>query len=410
MTQMRLLAAVVLCLACSAPASAPTPAPTAEPSLVVATPAVAYATPVPAPIATPPVAVPFCEGTAAGDAVVQLCMDGARVRADGDIAPADLAAIASQIRDDLAWVQREFRWTLRRTVPIDVYATHERYAAGLQSVFGYPAATAAYLAENSVAFFEPSLVRIAVSWEAVRDRRPIAALRHELTHVVTLEACAPRCDLVPAWLNEGEARLAEALVPGGDWRMTRVRYEAASMVATGTLLPLARLVTQLQWNALGDWEGYYKYQEAARAVELLRADIGGDAIARLYARIRAGDDVATAYTRLTGRSFSAFLTDLPTRVSEVAPGPGITTIAPGSDGSGVALLVYALPPDARATLVLPGGHETEELLVSPQGASFLSLGTTYPPGVYTISVSGTVSLERTIEKRGGRPLTGTRSE
>jgi len=131
-----------------------------------------------------------------------------------------------------------------------------------------------------VSFFEPSLRLIAVNWEAVRDRRPIAAIRHELTHLLTLDACAPRCDLVPAWLNEGQARLAEALVPGSDWRLVRVRYEAASMAQTGTLIPLNALVSQLAWNALTDWAGYFKYQEAARAVELLREDIGGDAPSR----------------------------------------------------------------------------------------------------------------------------------
>src|SRR6185503_2918914 len=161
-----------------------------------------------------------------------LCTPGspaAHLAIDNTITLGDASAIAAQVFSDLEDVQAEFGWTLRGEPIVDVYATNERYASGLRDVFGYSQVTADYLAENSVAFFEPALRRIAVSWEAVQGRRPIAAIRHELTHFVTLEACAPRCDLVPAWLNEGQARLAEALIPGADWRMMRVRYEAASM-------------------------------------------------------------------------------------------------------------------------------------------------------------------------------------
>ena len=400
---MRTALALLLGLtACSAPAAAggsasPAPMPAAASESASPTPTRATA--------SPETVLPFCGGAAATDAVVRLCPDGVVLGIDAGISREDMAAIVTQVGADVAWVQNEFHWTLRRAVPVDVYADRDRYAAGLASVFGYSAATADFVADNSVAFFEPSLVRIAVSWDAIRDRRPIAAIRHELTHVVTLEACAPRCDLVPAWLNEGEARLAEALVPGADWRMLRVRYEAASMAATGTLLPLDRLATQGQWNALTDWEGYYKYQQAARAVELMRADIGGDAIARLYARIRAGDDVATAYARLAGRPFASFVTELPERMLADAPAPGMVTIWPGPDGHGSAILLYGLPPGARATLQWPGrsGDVAEDLLVSPQGASFLSLDASYPPGTYTVRVTGPLPFERTFEKHGGRP-------
>src|SRR3989454_2951210 len=184
--------------------------------------------------------------------------------------------------------------------------------AGFVRIFGYSRATATFVAENSVSFFEPSLRLIAVNWEAVRARLPVAAIRHELTHLLTLDACSPRCDLVPAWLNEGQARLAEALVSGGEWRLLRVRYEAASMAATGTVLPLNTLVSQLAWNSLTDWAGYFKYQESARAVELLREDVGGSApIARIYERLRRGQNLAQAYSALTGRSFDDFVAGPP---------------------------------------------------------------------------------------------------
>lgn len=389
------------------------PAPTAEPSatqiLVAATATpteplqtTTPATPEPSPT---PIALPRCVGTKDGETIA-LCIPGARVDVDAAIGERDAAAIAAQVSDDLVAVQGDFEWTLRTTARVDVYATTERYASGLRTVFGYSKATADYLADSSVAFFEPSLGRIAVSWDQVRDRRPIAAIRHELTHLVTLEACAPRCDLVPAWLNEGQARLAEALIPGADWRMMRVRYEAASMVATTTVMPLTALWTQRQWNAIGDWAGYYKYQEAARAVELLRADIGDRPIARLYARIRVGDDVTRAYASLTGRSFTTFTATLNDRLAgDVALHPDVATVVPGADGHGASYLLYGFPAEAPVTIRLRSRQvdESQEIAVSPQGTYFGSIDDSYPPGAYTLTtVSGATTISVTVTKRGGR--------
>ena len=293
---------------------------------------------------------------------------------------------------------------------IEVFATTASYTTGLVHEFGYSGAAAALVAENSVAFFEPGLRMILVNWEAVRERRPVAAIRHELTHFVTLEACAPRCDLVPAWLNEGQARLAEATMAGGEWRLARVRYEAASMVVTDTLLPLSRLVSQGEWNAITSWGGYYKYQEAARATELLRQDIGGaQPIGRLYERLRRGEDVARAYASLTGSSFDSFVGGLAKRFADVAPaGPAIVMTAGPQGDHGFGYLLYGFASEQQVTLRLVGRRveEVEEITVSPQGAQFSEIADRYPSGTYVIVViSGeTVLASARFEKRGGRPL------
>ena len=407
-------ASVVLALLCACtttlPArTGPSAAVADPPPAAASSPALAAPTPEPSfePTSSPtPVVLPRCAATIAE--VIALCLKGARVDVDAAIGEADAAAIAAQITEDLAAVQSEFQWTLRGAPRIDVYATNERYAAGLMDVFGYPRATADYLTMNSVAFFEPALGRIAVSWEAVRTRRPIAAIRHELTHLVTLEACAPRCDLVPAWLNEGQARLAEALIPGADWRLMRIRYEAASMVSTSTVMPLASLWTQSQWNAIGDWAGYYKYQEAARATELLRADVGDHAIARVYARLRAGEDLARAYATLTGRSFDTYLATLSDRLAaEIPKGPAIALSAPGAEGHGTSYLLYGFAPEATVTLRLRTKQldESQEITVSPQGAYFGTIDDSYPQGSYTITAaSGNAVAAVTLTKRGGRSV------
>ena len=322
------------------------------------------------------------------------------------IAADDVAAIRAQVIDDTDAVQAEFALSFDARPTLFVFAASSGYAAGLHAIFGYPAATARWVADNSVSFFEPSLRLIAVNWAAIRERRPIAAIRHELTHLLTLRACAPRCDLVPAWLNEGQARLAEATTPGSAWRLLRVRYEAASLAATHTLLPLTALVTQQGWNAITSWEGYYKYQEAARAVQLLRDDVGEAAIPRLYARIRAGDDVARAYAALAGRSFGAFVDDLAARMLDGADAPGIATASGTPEGAGTSYVLYGFAPDSDIDISIAGRYvfASQTVRASPQGSWFGWLDDSLPAGPYRITAASTATcVTITAAKRGGRP-------
>lgn len=315
----------------------------------------------------------------------------ADLHVESAISVTDAALIEAQVADDIQAVEREFGMTFAGPPEIYVFGTTASYARGMSRIFGYPSRTADWIAENSVAFFEPPLGLIGVNWEAVGDRRPVAAFRHELTHLLTLRACAPRCDLVPAWLNEGQGRIAEAYLPGADWRLLRVRYEAASMAATGTLIPLSSLVTQHAWNSLTGWAGYYKYQQAARVTELLRADIGGDApIARLYERIRRGESVSRAYAALTGRSFDDFVAELPDRIlSDTDEGPGLITIPTAPDGPGASYLLYGLAPDSAVEVTITGERVemSTRTEVSPFGSLFESLLPGLPRGVYAITVT-----------------------
>ena len=394
------------------PSVSQTPAVTAAVLATVApTPTVDATTqPSPLPTSTPFSPCPSPVKLVGDVSLSPICVPGANVLVEGAIGGADLHLLYDQVVEDLAAAQREFAWTFRRQPTIDVFATTASYRTGLVHELGYSGATAAFVAENSVAFFEPDLRVILVNWEALGERRPIAAIRHELTHFVTLEACEPRCDLVPAWLNEGQARLAEATIPGGEWRLARVRYEAASMVATQTLMPLSSLVSQGQWNNITSWAGYYKYQQAARATELLREDIGGtQPMAPLYDRLRRGENVARAYASLTGRSFESFVGSLAARFTDGVPaGPAIVTTAGPQAGHGIGYLLYGFSPEEKLTLRVVGRRslETEEIAVSPQGAHFAEIEDRYPPGTYVIAVTRgeSVIASTRFEKRGGRPI------
>ncbi len=307
----------------------------------------------------------------------------ADLRIDPAVSRDDDEVVASTVAGDIPAVEGEFDRAFAAPPVIYVFGSIESYTEGLVRIFGYPRATATFVAENSVSFFEPSLRLIAVNWEAVRSRQPVTSIRHELTHLLTLDACTPRCDLVPAWLNEGQARLAEALVPGAEWRLLRVRYEAASMAATGAVLPLNSLVSQFAWNALTDWAGYFKYQQSARAVELLREDIGGTVpIARLYERLRRGQNLAQAYSALTDKSFDDFVVGLPGRMRAAVPaGQGLVAVAPTS------YMVYGFPPASTITITVSGprGSESSPMVISPFGSNFDGIAPTRIRGNYTIS-------------------------
>jgi hypothetical protein len=409
--------AAVAAQSCAATTTQPSISP-APPSTAAAvatvepTPTVDMATtqPSPLPTATPLRLCPSPQKIVGDVSISPICVPGANVLVENVFEHADLQILYDQVVADLAAVQQEFAWTLRRQPTIEVFATTASYTTGLVRELGYSDATAAFVAENSVAFFEPDLRLILVNWGAVSERRPIAAIRHELTHFVTLEACEPRCDLVPAWLNEGQARLAEATISSGEWRLARVRYEAASMVATNTLMPLSSLVSQGQWNNITSWAGYYKYQQAARATELLREDIGGaQPISQLYDRLRRGENVARAYASLTGRSFDSFVVGLAARFTEGVPaGPAIVTTAGPQAGHGVGYLLYGFGSEEKLTLRVVGRRllETEEITVSPQGAHFAEIEDRYPSGTYVIVVTRgeTVVASTSFEKRGGRPI------
>lgn len=395
----RLLAVLLLSIAACGPAATPSQAPSPTPlGLPTASPAPPFVR-TPAPTSTPAAAppVPHVARAIAGmqfalvPGAADLRVDAALSREEQDVAAATAAA-------DIPAVEREFERTFSARPVIYVFGSVEKYADGLVRIFGYPRATATFVAENSVAFFEPSLRLIAVNWEAVRERRPVSAIRHELTHLLTLDACSPRCDLVPAWLNEGQGRLAEALVPGGEWRLQRVRYEAASMAVTGTLIPLNTLVSQFAWNSLTDWAGHFKYQESARAVELLREDVGGSApIARIYERLRGGLNLAQAYSALTGRSFDDFVASLPGRMRAAVPaGQGLIAVAPTS------YLIYGFPPASTITVTVSGprGSESSPLVISPFGSNFDGIAPTRARGGYTVSAQTetgvfTVKLRKT---------------
>ena len=151
--------------ACAAPATqVATASPTAFPSDLGATASPSSSpTPEPSASATPPARTI----DVVGGIEFAMITGPADLRLETAISRPDEAVIASSVAADVEAVQRDFARSFTARPLVYVFATSEGYARGLARVFGYSTATAAFVADNSVSFFEPSLLAIAVNWQAI---------------------------------------------------------------------------------------------------------------------------------------------------------------------------------------------------------------------------------------------------
>src|SRR2546423_12390164 len=139
----------------------------------------------------------------------------ADLRIDAAVSRDDDEVVASTVAGDIPAVEGEFDRAFAAPPVIYVFGSIESYTEGLVRIFGYPRATATFVAENSVSFFEPSLRLIAVNWDAIGGRRPAPPIRHEPTHPLTPPPGPPPRDPGPAGPNEGQGRAAAAPRPRG---------------------------------------------------------------------------------------------------------------------------------------------------------------------------------------------------
>jgi len=177
----------------------------------------------------------------------------------------------------------------------------------------------------------PAARRIVVGVTAegrVQDRE--RTLRHELVHVLAHSAAggAP----LPRWLDEGLAR-----VLAGEHGIDDLRVLAQARVAD-RFLPLSALA---EGFPAGSADAALAYAESGRAVSLLLER--DDDVARLLARVRAGDTVDDALRTVTGRA--TWQVDLDMRRS-IGLWAALATVGLETDlamaGCGVAVAVFGV--------------------------------------------------------------------
>jgi hypothetical protein len=311
------------------------------------------------------------------------------------ITTADTAAIVAHVAVDVPAIQTDYGRVFTSRPTLYVMATTASYTRALQTIFGADAATAQQLGASSQGIFSELIGATASDWEKLAPQKPLSSLRHELTHM--MEAQISRRAVLPAWFNEGNARLEDLTVPGSQYKVMTNRYGAASMASLGMLIPLTDLVSQRTWNERPLPLGVYQYYEASQAVQLVRTDVGAAGIIRILDFMGQGQSFDAAFTSTSGQPFTNFLSTYAARIRAVAPSyPGITTAGDSSVGPGLSFMFYGFPSNTQVTLNIGGTASA-----TPQTVTTSSIGTyssyldeRWPAGSYTFSATwsgGTVS-------------------
>jgi len=319
----------------------------------------------------------------------------ADVYTEKTITGSDASTVATQIDLDVLGVQSDYGRPFASRARLYVVATTASYSTALQKIFGYDAALAEQLATTSAGIYGPSEDAVAINWSAVEGIEPLSIARHELTH--RMEHQVAGAAFLPAWFNEGQARLAEFTTPNSQYLAMNARYATASMAHTGTLFALAELTSQFVWNRRSFPASEFQYYASAEAVRQIRDRVGSAGVIRILELMSEGVTFETAFAQIAGETYDAFAAAYPTRMRALAPSyPGIATAPDSAIGTGLALMFYGFPPNSIITYSVsgPGGSNTLSGAVTSYGTLKTYLANSWPPGTYAITATwagGTVT-------------------
>jgi hypothetical protein len=237
------------------------------------------------------------------------------------------------------------------------------------------------------------LKRVAMDLARIGNGIPFTTARHELTHMMIDEITGD--ELVPAWLNEGSARLEEFTIPGAQWRRVLDQHRAVSMAVNGGQLSTDELTSQGTWNSRQGLLSTYQYAEASQIVQLLRNDIGLAGQMQILRLIGAGRTFTEAYGAVTGRSWPEFAASVPARLRALSTSPGIAFAPDSTTGSGVngpTFVLYGYQPNAVVSLSIRGAftgasNNGRSQAVDEFGVYWSWLGTAWPADTYTFTVT-----------------------
>jgi len=315
--------------------------------------------------------------------------------AEATVTGSEAATINTQVNADVARIQADYGRTFAARPEVYLLASDATYTTAQTQILGIgPAFVSTPLLvdelQSSGVYYRK---RVAMDLARARGVVPFTIARHELTHMMIDEMTADA--VVPAWLNEGSARLAEFTIPGSQWWQMVERHRAVSMAVNGLQLSVDELTSQHSWNTREGPLGSYQYAEASQIVELLRGDIGVARQLQILSLIAAGRSFEDAYAAVTGRSWQDFAASVPARLRAIAPSPGIafapdSAAGPGADGP--SFVIYGFRPNTAVTLSIRGGatgfgSTGRTQIVDAFGVYWSRLGAAWPPDTYTFTVT-----------------------
>ena len=333
----------------------------------------------------------------------------ADVYAETSITGADAATISTQVNADVARIQQDYGRPFVGRPQVYVEATTANYRSAQAAILGVPQVFVGSAPVESR--FESAGVyyfgKIAIDWSQIKDSQPLSTPRHELTHMMIHEIAGSA--RVPAWLNEGSARLEEFTISGAKWLESLSTYRAVSMAATNQLFTLDQLVSQENWNGRPVPAGEYQYGEAGVIVQLLRNEIGINGEIQILESLAAAHTYDEAYAAATGRTTAAFADSIPLRLRALGTSPGIAFApdsAAGGNATGPSFVFYGWPPNTSVSVSIVGlssgvVNTSRSATTDQYGVYWSRLGTSWPSDTYRFTVTaGSSSVTATYAKGG----------
>ena len=322
----------------------------------------------------------------------------ADVYAERSITSSDAQTIATTVDADVASVQGTYGRAYSTRPPVYVFPTTSSYTRGLQTVLKMPADDATQAGANTAGVFYRSadgVTSVAVNWSRAGEDDPQTVFRHELTHMMIDQIARPEGDEdVPAWLNEGSARLQEFTIAGTDhWEMQN-RYSAASMVAVRDYFEVSELASQDDWNARTGDPGELQYYEASQIAQLLRDDIGQSKMIDIFERLDRGEPFDAAFLAESGQPVAQWESTVPSRLQGISTFyPAIETADDEPGGGGLSYILYGFWPNTTVTIEIVGerrGFENTQKTSTVDAAGTRSsyLGPEWPDDTYAITATG----------------------
>ena len=316
--------------------------------------------------------------------------------AESTITRSEAATIYTQINSDIQRIQQDYARSFAARPQVYVMTTDGSYRTAQTSILGIPPMFVMSLPtedrfESAGVYYQG---KIAIDWAQTRDAKPLTTARHELTHIIIDEITGDD-SVVPAWLNEGSARLQEFTVAESQWMRTLDQYRSVSMATNGRLFTVDELTSQRSWNSRQGLAGNYQYGEAQQIVQLLRDEIGIAGEIEILRLLGAGYTFAEAYQAMPRRSTTNFSASVPARIRAFATSPGIA-FAPdsiaGAGANGPTFVFYGFTPNSQVTVSITGAstgftNSTRFQILDEFGVYWSRLGMAWPPDTYTFTVT-----------------------
>ena len=311
----------------------------------------------------------------------------AEVYAETTIGAAGTQAVVVEVDADTAQIEKTYARTFAGRPAVYAMGSSTTFFTAIHTVGGSTSTTPSWAGGLCICG-APHPDWLFVDWQSQRDRAQLTVVRHELTHVMEHQIVAGT--FIPAWFDEGNARLEEFTISGTEWWAEVQRYRAVSMDALGSLFTLADLTSGFAWSQRSEAEAKYQYAVAAIAVQFLRADVGMAGERLIFDLMAQGRTFDEAYRNVAGRSVAEFSAGFAARVRRLTfRWPGLVAVPGSQSGSGLTFIAWGLPANAVIRYAIGGTSSSRQLTETTEayGSFWTYIDNSWPAGLYTITVS-----------------------